>query len=58
MKNITTITANTHDQFLEIEKELLAQGFSLITIEGKRMMYDKWQRGQQSRTDIFMKFWN
>lgn len=58
MTNITTITAETHEQFESIQKQLLHDGFSLITIEGKRMMYDKWESGKQTRCDIFMKFWN
>ena len=55
---INTITAETFEQFEQIEMELLGQGFSLFLIEGKRMKYDKWEGATQHRTDIFMKFWN
>jgi hypothetical protein len=60
MKNpvtFTTLPAETHEQFLALQQDLLRQGFSLFLIEGRRMKYDRWEGIQQHRVDIFMKFW-
>ena len=52
-----TLTAETHEQFLALEHDLLQQGFSLFLIEGRRMKFDRWEGARQHRADIFMKFW-
>lgn len=54
---IPTITAETYEQSVKIEKELLDQGFRLLKIEGRRMMYSRNTLKGISRTDVFMKFW-
>lgn len=54
---IPTITAETYEQSVQIEKSLLAQGFQLLKIEGRRMMYSRSTRKDISRVDVLMKFW-
>ena len=52
-----TITAETYEQSVEIEKELLKHGFRFLKVEGKRMTYHRSTLRTVSRIDVYMKFW-
>ena len=54
---IPTIIAETYEQSVEIEKELLAQGFRFLKVEGRRMMYSRSTLKDIGRVYVLMKFW-
>ena len=56
-ENYIRIKANTHDHFEQLQKQLLADGYDLFTIEGMLMKYSKSVGAKTYRADIYMSFW-
>ena len=52
-----TIVAKTFEQSVEIERELINQGFHFLKTEGKRVMYYRNTLRDICRADIYMAFW-